>query len=80
MTVNWSGKYSFLTVAWTALSVSPLAAIGSSSSQRWMKPSAPGAFCGVDGLRQGSRQELEPRRAAAAIARSASGQNGDADT
>ena len=49
MTVNWFGKYSFFTAACTALSVSPVAAIGSSSSQRGMKPSASGAFSGVAG-------------------------------
>ncbi len=32
--VNWSGKYSFFTAAWTTLSVSPFAAIGSRRSQR----------------------------------------------
>jgi hypothetical protein len=50
MTVNWLGKYSFLTAAWTALSVSPLVGIGSSKSQRWRKPSASGAFSGVAGV------------------------------
>jgi len=50
MTVNWLGKYSFLTAAWTALSVSPLVGIGSSKSQRWRNPSASGAFSGVAGF------------------------------
>ena len=36
-------------MAWTALSVRPLAGIGSSTSQRWMKPSGAGALSGVVG-------------------------------
>jgi hypothetical protein len=63
--VNWFAKYSFLTAACTALSVSPLAAIGSSNSQRWMKPSEFGAFSGEAGLvRVGPRS---PDAAATAI-------------
>ena len=44
------GKVLFLTDAWTAPSVSPVTPIGSRSSQRWIKPSRPGAVCGEAGF------------------------------
>src|ERR1017187_3702640 len=63
MTVNWLGKYSFLTPARTAPSVRALKGIGSRRNQRWMKPSAPGALVGVAGL---VRVGAGPRAAAGA--------------
>src|SRR4051812_11235235 len=63
MTVSWLEKYSFLTAAWMAASVTPWEGTGSRIIQRRMKPSE--SVCAV-GEETGESEGAGPRGAAGA--------------